>query len=128
YRLGEAELAIDGEFGLDIPEAALREVVLRVPKGFALARLTAAGLSDYFLREPADQPDAELRLVYGQPVADRQVIQLRLERNAALAQPAWTLPRVEVTKAKSTRGHVAVSADAGFRVTPDRTVALTEIA
>jgi hypothetical protein len=128
YHLGETELAIDGEFELDIREAPLREVMLRVPKGFVVARLQAAGLSDYFLREPADQPDAELRLVYGQPIADRQVIQLRLERNAALGQAAWTLPRVEVLKAKSTRGHIAVSADAGFRLTPDRTVALTDIA
>lgn len=128
YHLGEAELAIDGEFELDIREAPVREVVLRVPKGFVVARLAAAGLSDYFLREPADQPDAELRLVYGQPIADRQVIQLRLERNGALGQPDWTLPRVEVMKAKSTRGHIAVSADAGFRLTPDRTVALTDIA
>lgn len=128
YHLGETELAIDGEFELDIREAPLREVLLRVPKGFVVARLAAAGLSDYFLREPADQPDAELRLVYGQPIADRQVIQLRLERNGALGQPDWTLPRVEVMKAKATRGHIAVSADAGFRLTPDRTVALTDIA
>ncbi len=128
YHLGETELAIDGEFELDIREAPVREVLLRVPRGFVLARLTAAGLSDYFLREPADQPDAELRIVYSQPVAERQVIQLRLERNAALGQPTWTLPRIEVMKAKSTRGHLAVSADAGFRLTPDRTVALTDIA
>ena len=128
YHLGETELAIDAEFELDIREAPVREVLLRVPKGFAVARLAAAGHSDYFLREPADQPDAELRIVYGQPIAERQVIQLRLERNGALGQPAWTLPRVEVTKAKSTRGHIAVSADAGFRLTPDRTVALTDIA
>ena len=128
YHLGETELAIDGEFELDIREAPLREVVLRVPKGFAIARLAAAGLSDYFLSEPENQPDAELRLVYGQPILERQVIQLRLERNAALGQSTWQLPRVEVTKAKSTRGHIAVSAEAGFRLTPERTVALTDIA
>ncbi len=128
YHLGETELAIDAEFELDIREAPVREVLLRVPKGFAVARLAAAGLGDYFLREPDDQPDAELRLVYGAPNADRQVIQLRLERNGALGQPLWTIPRVEVIKAKSTRGHIAVSADAGFRLTPERTVALTDIA
>src|SRR6185503_8337812 len=92
YHLGETELSIDGEFELDIREAPLREVLLRVPKGFAIARLTAAGLSDYFLREPADQADAELRLVYGQPALGRQVAQFRLERNAALGQPTWELP------------------------------------
>jgi hypothetical protein len=128
YHLGETELAIDAELELDIREAPVRELLLRVPKGYATARLNASGLSDYFLREPADQPDAELRLVYGQPISGRQVVQLRLERNAALGQPTWTLPRIELVRAKSTRGHIAVSADAGFRLTPERTQALTEIA
>lgn len=128
YHLGETELAIDAEFELDIREAPLREVLVRVPRGFVVARLNAAGMNDYFLRDVAESGDAELRLVYGQPIADRQVIQLRLERNAALGETNWNLPRLEVLRAKSTRGHVAVSADAGFRLTPERTQALTDIA
>jgi len=76
---------------LDIREAPLREVLLRLPKGYAIARLQAPGLSDYLSREPADQADAELRIVYGQPVSGRQVVQLRIERNATLGQPTWTL-------------------------------------
>jgi hypothetical protein len=128
YHLGENELSIDAEIELDIREAPLRELLLRTPKGYAIARLAASGLSDYFLREPTDQPDAELRLVYGQPVAGRQVVQVRLERNQALGATNWVLPRLEVIKAKSVRGHVGMSADAGFRLTPERTQALTEIA
>ncbi|PYJ03420.1 MAG: hypothetical protein DME25_12380, partial [Verrucomicrobia bacterium] len=128
YHLAENELAIDAEIEVDVREAPLRELLLRVPKGYALARLNAAGLSDYFLREPEDQPDAELRLVYAQPVSGRQVVQLRLERNKALGETIWTLPPIEVAKAKSVRGHVAAAADAGFRLTPDRTQSLTEIA
>ncbi len=108
YHLGENELAIDGEIELDIREAPLRELLLRVPKGYAIARLNASGLSDYFLREPDEQPDdCELRLVYGQPVSGRQVVQLRLERNQPLGEATWALPRIEVAKAKSVRGHVA---------------------
>ena len=54
YRLGENELAIDGEIELDIREAPLRELLLTVPKGYAIAKLAAgSSLSDYFLREPA---------------------------------------------------------------------------
>ena len=128
YNLGETELTIDAELELDIREAPLREVLIQVPRGYAISRLNAAGMSDYFLREPTDQTDAELRVVYGQPVSDRQVIQLRLERNGALGQATWALPRIEVIKAKSTRGHIAVSADAGFRLTAERTQGLTEIA
>jgi hypothetical protein len=128
YHLGETELAIDGELELDIREAPVRELLLRVPRGFALARLNGPGIADYFTTDNATEPDVELRLVYGQPVLGRQVIQFRLERNAALGAATWALPRIELTRAKSTRGHVAVSADAGFRLTPERTQGLTEIA
>lgn len=128
YHLGETELAIDAELEVDIREAPVRELALRVPRGYAIARLAAAGLSDYFSTDNAAEPDAQLRLVYGQPIFGRQIVQLRLERNAALGDTNWLLPRIEVTKAKSTRGHVGVSADAGFRLTAERTQGLTEIA
>jgi hypothetical protein len=131
YHLGESELAIDSEIELDIREAPLRELMLRVPKGYAIARLTGSGLTDYFPLETDDQADSNLRpvrLVYGQPVTGRQLVQLRLERNQPLGEATWALPRVEVPKAKSVRGHVAVAADAGFRLTAERTQGLTEIA
>jgi hypothetical protein len=128
YHLGENELVIDLEAELDIREAPLRELLLRVPRGYALARLNASGLADYFLGELPDQPDAELRLVYGQPVSGRQVLQLRLERNKPLGEVYWTLPRLEVAHAKSVRGQVAISADAGFRAAAERTAGLTEVA
>ena len=128
YHLGENELSVDAEIELDIREAPLRELLLRVPKGYALAQLNAAGLNDYFLREPEDQTEAELRLVYSQPITGRQVVSLRLERNKAEIGASWALPRIDVAKAKSVRGQVAVGAEAGFRLTPERTQALTEIA
>ncbi|MEY2429925.1 MAG: hypothetical protein QOJ40_2810, partial [Verrucomicrobiota bacterium] len=128
YNLGENELAIDAELELDIREAPLRELVLDVPKQYAIARINASGLNDYFLREPKGEPHAELRLVYGQPVSGRQVVQLRLEHNKPLGEATWALPRIDIPKAKSVRGHVGVAADAGFRLTSERTQALTEIA
>ena len=128
YHLGETELAIEAEMELDIREAPLRELLVRVPKGFAIARLTASNLSDQSLKEEPGQPDASLRLIYGQPISGRQVIQFRLERNKALGETNWVLPRVEVVKAKSTRGHIGVSAEPGFRLTPGATENLTEIA
>jgi hypothetical protein len=69
-----------------------------------------------------------MRIVYSQPISGRQVIQLRLERNQALGSQNWALPRVEVVGAKSVRGNIGVSADTGFRLTPERTQGLTEIA
>ncbi|HMJ88308.1 MAG TPA: hypothetical protein VK530_00745, partial [Candidatus Acidoferrum sp.] len=128
YHLAEAETAIDSEIELDVREAPIRELMLSVPKGYAIARLTAAGSSDYFLTEPASDTNAQFRIVYGQPVIGRQIVQLRLERNSALGAATWALPRIDVPKAKSVRGNIAVSADAGFRITPATTQGLTEIA
>jgi hypothetical protein len=128
YHLGESELSIDAEIELDIREAPLRELVLRIPKGYALSPPTAPGLSDYFTSEPPGGAQAELRIVYGQPVSGRQVIQLRLERNQALGGTNWDLPRIDVVTAKSVRGYVGASADAGFRLTPGATHALTDVA
>ncbi len=128
YNLGENELSVDAEIELDIREAPLRELRLNLPKGYAIAKLTASGMSDYFTSETPDPTGAELRLVYGQPVSGRQVIQLRLERNQSLGETNWTLPRIAVAQAKSVRGFVAVAAASGFRLTAERTQALTEIA
>jgi hypothetical protein len=128
YHLGENELTIDLELELDIREAPIRELLLRVPRGYALARLTAASLADYFTTDLPAEPDVELRLVFGQPILGRQVIQVRLERNAALGTATWSLPRIDVVRAKSTRGHIAISADPGFRLSPERISGVTEIA
>jgi hypothetical protein len=128
YHHGENERAIEAELELDVREAPLRELMLSVPRGYSVVRLNAAGMSDYFLRDPADAAQAELRLVYGQPVLGRQVIQLRLERNKSGSETNWALPRIAVVGAKSVRGFVGLSADAGFRLTPERTESLNEIA
>ncbi len=127
YHHGENELSVDAELELDIREAPLRELLLRVPKGYAVAKLAAAGMADYFQRD-VDDAEAEIRIVYGQPVSGRQVVQLRIEHNKALVAADWVLPRVEVAKAKSVHGHIAVSSDAGFRLTAARMQSLSEIA
>ncbi len=128
YRNGENELAIEAEMELDIREAPLRELLLRVPKSYAVARLNAPSLSDYFLTERAGEAPSDLRLVFGQPLSGRQLVQLRLERNQALGETNWTLPRIDMAKATSVRGFVGLSADPGFRLTAERTLGLTEIA
>ena len=128
YHHGENERRIDAEIELDVREAPLRELLLSVPKGFVVLQVNGGGLNDHFLRDTADAATAELRLVFGQPLIGRQMIQLRLERNRSGTETNWALPRVAVLGAKSVRGFVGVSADAGFRLTPERTEALTEIA
>lgn len=126
YNLGENELAIDAEIELDIREAPLRELLVRIPKGYVVAPPKASGMSDYFLQDVDGGNESELRLVYGEPISGRQLVDLHLENNKPLSDTNWVLPRIEVMKAKSARGFVGVSADAGFRLTPERTVSLTD--
>lgn len=128
YRLGETEFSIQAELELDIREAPLREVLLRIPANYGVAQLKAPGLSDYFVHELENRLQSELRLVYGQPISGRQVVELRLERNQAATNLSWQLPPIEVVRAKSVRGHLGISADPGYRLTPERTGGLTEIA
>ncbi|HRY50144.1 MAG TPA: hypothetical protein P5186_19000 [Candidatus Paceibacterota bacterium] len=128
YHLGETEMTLEGEIELDIREAPLRELLIRVPRGYAIAKLSAGGMTDYFLREIAESPGAELRLVYGQPVTGRQVIQLQMERNQALQETSWLVPRIEVLKTKSVRGQIGIAADAGIRLVPEKNPGLTEVA
>jgi hypothetical protein len=128
YHHAENELDIDAEFELDIREAPLRELVLKTPKGYTVARLSVPGLSDYFPTEPPGESNAELRLVFSQPVSGRQLVQLRLEHNQGLGGTNWTLPRLEVVKAKSVRGFIGVAADPGYRITPVLTQGLTDMA
>ena len=127
YHLGETGLAIDAEFELDVREAPLRELGIDLPHGYALARLQASGMSDHFISDATGNV-TRLRVVYGTPVIGRQVIQLRLERNVTLAETTWTLPPLGVDRARSVRGHVGVSADAGFRIAPALTQGLTDMA
>ncbi len=128
YHWGDTELAIDGELEVEVREAPIRELNLSIPKGFAIARLTAPELSDYFLKEETNQASAQLRLVYGKPITGRQMVQLRLERNKVAGETNWVLPRIEVGRAKAVRGHIGVSADPGYRLTATTAEGLTEIA
>ena len=128
YNLGQNELSVDADIELDIREAPVRELLLNIPQGYAIAQLNASGLSDYFTGESPDTGGSQLRLVYGQPVSGRQIVHLQLECNQPLGETNWILPRIEVAKAKSVRGFIGVSADSGFRLTPERTQSLTEIA
>ncbi len=128
YQLTESELGIDADLELDIREAPLRDVALRVPKGFSVARLHAVGLADYTLVDAPDSQEALLRMTYSSPLTGRHLVTLRLERNRPSTETRWVLPRVELLKSKTVRGHVGVIADAGFRLAPVLTQGLTEIA
>jgi len=127
YHLGENEQTLDVDVELDIREAPIRELGLRVPKGYVVSSLNAVGMADYTLVDGGDSGDSQLRITYGAPVVGRQLVNARLERNKPLGEARWVLGRFEVLRAKSVRGHLGVTADAGYRVAPAVTSGLTEV-
>jgi hypothetical protein len=128
YHLGESELSIEAELELEVREAPLRELNLELPADYTLARLQASEMTDYFVTVDAAASRSRVRVVYGKPISGRQVLHLRLERNASLGETSWALPRIDVPRAKSVRGYVGVTADAGFRLAPLATEGLTDLA
>ena len=128
YHLGETEASIEAELELDIREAPLRELVLRVPSDFTVSRLNVAQLSDYNLTPDTEAGWSKLKMLFTTPLTGRQVVQLRLEKNQNAVAGPWNLPVLAPQSVKSVRGYVGVSAETGFRITPGKLTGLTEIA
>jgi len=129
YHLGETDTYLEAEINLDIREAPLRELNLLIPADWALSVLQAPNLADHMV-SPAGAGRAQLRLVFGQPIMGRQVVRMKLERNASSAGAAaataateWAVPPVSIIEpngkeAKSAHGFVGVTSDASLRLTP----------
>ncbi|HTB63970.1 MAG TPA: LysM domain-containing protein, partial [Opitutales bacterium] len=133
YHLGDADTYLEAELNLDIREAPLRELNLLVPADWAISVLQAPNLADHFLT-PADNGRARLRLQFAQPISGRQVVRLKLERNAtpavattttaAATAPTtdWVVPPLTIDAKnepgfKSARGFVGIASDLSLRLT-----------
>ena len=126
--LSETEVRLDAELELDIREAPLREFLLHVPADFAVSRVNAEHLSDFFVTPGTNAAVANLRLVFSQPLTNRQIVQLRLEKNQNFTGTNWSLPAIRPQLAKTVRGSVAATADLGLRLQAGQSEGLTEIA
>ncbi|WP_269524663.1 hypothetical protein [Coraliomargarita parva] len=114
YDLGFEDRSLQAEMELTIRKAPLRDFYIRIPEAYALSKLSAPSLADYFLQE--DALGQQLRIVFAQPLSGRQVIRLSLEDNSVLEGEDWTLPVFQPMDAKSIRGHIGVVAEPGLRV------------
>jgi hypothetical protein len=128
YHHGQNELAIEAEIELDVREAPLRELILHVPKGYAIARLNASGMSDYFLREPATKLMPNSVSSMASPSRAARSFNSASNATSRSAKRTGYCRGSRSPRRRPCAGNVGVSADAGFRLTPERTQALTEIA
>ncbi|BDS07872.1 hypothetical protein NT6N_29120 [Oceaniferula spumae] len=126
YQQTESDRIIKAGIELDIREAPLREWELNIPDGYAVASLTGAEVADYVVGTTAENGKRDVKILFKKAVAGRQLISIRLEKNAPAKDGVWQLPVLDFPGAKSVRGHIGVSANAGWRVVPEKVEKLTE--
>lgn len=117
YRISEAERAIQADLELDVREAPIRETSFLIPADYSVVSLTGAGLLDYVVSSEASEGKRSVRVIYGEDVSGRQLLQLALERSQPAEAGSWTLPPLGFPTAKSVRGDIGVAAAPGFRLT-----------
>ena len=126
YEQTESDRIIQAGIELDIREAPLREWELAIPSGYAVASLQGAEVADYVVGTTEQQGKRDLKVLFKKAVAGRQLISIRLEKNAPAANVDWLLPVLDFPGAKSVRGHVGIAATPGWRIVPDKVTKLTE--
>ena len=126
YQQTESDRVIHANVELDIREAPLREWELRVPDGYAVASLTGAEVADYVVGSKVVKGLRDIKVLFKKAVSGRQLVKIRLEKNAAPIAGVWKLPTMEFPNVKSVRGHLGIAATAGWSVLPDTSEKLTE--
>ena len=116
YHLGLSDSVIESELELEIRESELREWSIEVPSDYAVVSVTGSQVADSFVAPEADGEMRRVRVVFSQGVQGRQLIKLRLEKNAELAAGEWSLPRLGHPGAKTVLGDLGVVLAPGSRV------------
>jgi len=127
YQMTETDRVITGRIELDISKAPLREWSLRIPEDYSVGSISGAAVADYIHSAEPEGGTRALKVLFTQAVADRQLIEFRLERNIAATAGEWVLPPLVFPEAKSVRGNIGVATVAGYRVNPGELQNLTEI-
>ena len=126
YQLAETDRVIKADIELDIREAPIREWDISIPDDYSIVSVTGANVADYIAATEAADGRRNLKVVFGQDVAGRQLVALHLEKNEAAAQEDWVLPRIEFPDAKTVRGDIGIVGAPGFRIAVGATNLLVE--
>ena len=91
HGLAETDRRIISDLELDIREAPLREWEFSIPADHAVASVTGAEVADYAVASEASNGSRTLKIIFKQPVINRQLISIRVEKNEAAKAEPWTL-------------------------------------
>lgn len=126
YEQTESDRIIRGSVELDIREAPLREWSLRIPEGYAVSSLNGSEVADYIVATTAENDMRDVKVIFKKTILGRQLINFQLEKNSPAKEGVWEIPAIEFPEAKSLRGHIGISAVAGWRVVAGETEELKE--
>lgn len=127
YELAETDRRIFSDIELDIREAPLREWEMEIPADHAVASVTGAAVADYVVASEVTAGKRRLKLLFKQPVSDRQLVSVRLEKNEAAKAGAWELSPLGFPGAKSRRGYIGAVAAAGYRLVAGAGAGVAEV-
>ena len=127
YELAETDRRVFAEVELDIREAPLREWELDIPADHAVAAVTGAAVADYVVASEVKDGLRRLKVIFKQAVTGRQLVCLRLEKNAAAKTGAWDLAPLGFPGVKSRRGYVGAVAAPGYRLAAGKTIGVAEV-
>ncbi|MGJ8672876.1 hypothetical protein [Rubritalea sp.] len=127
YSLSETDRELRADIELDIREAPLREWEMRIPAEYAVANLTTAEFGQMVVGRTVQNGTRSLTVSFKKEVIGRQLIQIRLARNAATEEGDWSLLKIEHPHAKTIRGNLGVEAALGWRVVTGETDHLNEM-
>ncbi len=127
YQLAEADRVIKADVELDIREAPIREWNAGIPADYSVVSVTGSSVADYIVGSEIVDGRHNLKVMFGQDVAGRQLVTLHLEKSQAAAAEDWVLPRIEYPEAKTVRGDIGIIGSPGFRIAVAATDLLVEI-
>ncbi len=126
YQLAETDRVIKADIELDVREAPIREWDFGIPADYSVVSVTGASVADYIAASEVADGRRNLKVVFGQDVAGRQLVALHLEKSEVAAEEDWILPRIEYPGAKAVRGNIGIIGAPGFRIAVGETDLLVE--
>ena len=127
YELAETDRRVFADLELDIREAPLRDWELEIPADHAVASVTGAAVADYAVASEVKNGKRRLKIIFKEPVMNRQLVSVRLEKNEAAKAGAWDLQPLGFPGVKSRRGYVGAVAAAGYRLVAGATTGVAEV-
>ena len=121
------DLTVDAEIDLDVRDAAIRQLLVRVPKGFLVAAVKGGQVEDHRVRDAKDGKAQEVEIHFREPVLGRTLVAMRLELGRSPLGAAQAVTGPAVAGAKNERGAVVVAGEKGVQLDAPRPEGLREV-